>query len=420
MIVESIMLPMAKRDEQCKLRKVLNGSSILVLLLISSLSVVIASAALERSQDPDENTVVNLTRSYLLVGGQNGTWFKQGQFPRLYQIHLQDYSVVQLTPVHSRGTVWGGGFNGSQWLVSGWGSDDKSRGPYLWLYDGTHVITEGSLDSYGEASTWSGGDIFSASYNGKQWLVSGLGSGVLPSYRKTSTNHMALGVFNGRNFTDLSSLIPHQGDEILYTNEWNGQYWLVGGGYMRTGVLLRFDGQKVTDLTRMIKSAVPSFGSVQSIEWNGESWLLGGYSFLASYDGSKFTDLTSQISNALKANVGLLGVNTISWNGRSWLIGGGTSMAGLVHQYAWLVSYTSEGFFRLTETLPEYVSHPKSSSAILSVAYSPVNSKWFLGGFADNHAILLSISGGNEVSDESYLVNTMSYVTWIAYGEYTN
>lgn len=266
----------------------------------------------------------------------------------------------------------------------------------------------------------SGGDIFSASYNGKQWLVSGLGSGILPSYRNASTNHMALGVFDGRNFTDLSSLVPHQRDGILYTNEWNGHYWLVGGGYMRTGVLLTFDGQKVIDLTRTIRSAVPSFGSVQSIEWNGESWLLGGYSFLASYDESKFTDLTSQINNVLKMNASPLGVNTISWNGRSWLIGGGTLIAGLVHHFAWLVSYADGSFLTLTETLPTYVSHPKSSSAILSVVYSPINNKWVLGGFADNHAILLSINNRIEVSDESYLVNrSMSYVTWVAYGELT-
>ena len=115
----------------------------------------------------------------MFVGGQNGTWFEQGQSPRVYQIYLQNFSSVQLTPVRSGGTVWGGGFNGSQLLISGWGSDDASPGPYIWLYNGASVVTEGSLDDYGQASSWSGGDIFSASYNGKEWLLSGLGSGPL-------------------------------------------------------------------------------------------------------------------------------------------------------------------------------------------------------------------------------------------------
>jgi hypothetical protein len=44
---------------------------------------------------------------YVFVGGQNGTWFEQGQSPRVYQIYLQNFSSVQLNPVRSGGTVWG-------------------------------------------------------------------------------------------------------------------------------------------------------------------------------------------------------------------------------------------------------------------------------------------------------------------------
>jgi hypothetical protein len=202
---------------------------------------------------------------YLFVGGQNGTWFEKGQSPRAYQIDLQDYSSVPLTPVRSGGTVWGGGFNGSQLLVSGWGSDDASLGPYISLYNGAHVVTSGSLDDYGPASSWSGGDIFSASYNGKDWLLSGLGSGILGTY---TGNHMALGTFNGSVFTDLSSLVPDQDDAILYANTWNGQNWLVGGGFLNDGVLFTFDGSKTVDLTVQARNAVPNFASVQSI-WKG-------------------------------------------------------------------------------------------------------------------------------------------------------
>ena len=235
----------------------------------------------------------------VLVGGQNGTWFEPGQSPRLYAVYLQNDSAVQLSPVRSEGTVWGGGYNGSQFLISGWGTDDASGGPYVFLYDGGSVVAERSLDYYGEASSWSGGDVFAASYNGKEWLLSGLGSGPLSSYPGEG-NHMSLGTFNGTVFTDLSNLVPKQHDAILYANAWNGLYWLVGGGYLRDGTIFTFDGSRIVDLTTQAKHAIPSFASVQSIEWNGEYWLIGGIGFLAQYNGHNFVDLTQQLKTAVR------------------------------------------------------------------------------------------------------------------------
>ncbi len=68
---------------------------------------------------------------------------------------------------------------------------------------------------------------------------------------------MSLGTFNGSVFTDLSSLVPDQQDAILYANAWNGQYWLVGGGYKRIGVLFTFDGSNFVDLTTQADSRDP-------------------------------------------------------------------------------------------------------------------------------------------------------------------
>ena len=273
---------------------------ILTIFFLASTSILIPVAAKPTGSDAGSASVpldetapaaINgYTEDYVFVGGQNGSWFQPGQFPLLYQISLQNYSRIRLDPVSSGGTVWGGGFNGSQLLVSGWGSDDDSPGPYIWLYNGAHVVTSGSLDNYGKASSWSGGDIFSASYNGKEWLLSGLGSGPLPPYSDEAINHMSLGTFNGSTFTDLSSLVPEQQDAILYANAWNGQYWLVGGGYLGVDVLFTFNGSTIIDLTEEAMKAIPSMGSVQSIAWNGDYWLIGGIGFLAKYDGHNFVD----------------------------------------------------------------------------------------------------------------------------------
>ena len=155
---------------------------ILIIFLLVSISILVAVSGVVPLDDGAPPVINAHTEDYVLVGGQNGSWFQLGQFPMLYQISLQSCSRIQLDPVSSGGAVWGGGFNGSQFLVSGWGSDDRSTGPYIWLYNGADVVTSGSLDHYGQASSWSGGDIFSASYNGKEWLLSGLGSGPFPPY----------------------------------------------------------------------------------------------------------------------------------------------------------------------------------------------------------------------------------------------
>ena len=102
---------------------------------------------------------------YILVGGQNGTWFASGQTPRLYKVSLSDYSVKSLVPVSSQGTVWSGCWNGSQWLISGWGIYPGPRGsnPYIYLYDGQNQIVAGTLNQSRSESSWQGGDVFAAS-----------------------------------------------------------------------------------------------------------------------------------------------------------------------------------------------------------------------------------------------------------------
>jgi len=345
-----------------------------------------------------------------LVGGQNGTWYGPGQSPRLYEVYLQNDSHAQLTPTHGNGTVWGGGFNGSQSLISGWGTDDDSQGPYLYLFDGAHVVTEGSLDEYGQASSWSGGDIFAASYNGKEWLLSGLGSG--PLYGgPISINHMSLGTFNGTVFTDLSSFVPGQQDAILYTNAWNGQYWLIGGGNVQVGILFTFDGNRTADLTAQAKAAIPNFASVQSIGWNGAYWLIGGMGFLAQYDGNSFVDLTQELKYSLRTN-DFQSVNAIAWNGQSWILGGGPPIAQLNEGHAWIATYTPSGNISdLSSTLPRYVSAREQTSSILTI--TPEGGLWILGGYSGARGTLFAYENGY-LADYSNLVSDMTYVNWVS------
>ena len=391
-------------------------------LILLALLFVIMTPSANYAPGPD---------TYILVGGQSGIWFQQDQNPRLYKISLSEYSTVQLTPVPSEGTVWTGGWNGSQWLISGWGTNPGPHGsnPYIYLYDGETQVVAGSLNQFESESSWHGGDVFAASYNGKYWLLSGMGSDSLPGLDiGEPVNHMSLATFDGYNFADLSGKVPRQKDGILYANAWNGTTWLVGGGYADFGVLFTFNGKTIIDLTDRITKNVPTFASVQSIAWNGKYWLIGGVGFLARYDGHNFTDLTAQLRAALrvhlrdiasileslsasKAHRFQLTVNTIVWNGTSWMLGGGSPVAQTTPNVAWAASYGEQGLVDISSLFPAHVTQPEQGgSTILSICYA--GNKWIFGGYSDGHAILL-IYGDGSATDVSNLVSTMNYVIWV-------
>jgi hypothetical protein len=219
---------------------------------------------------------------------------------------------------------------------------------------------------------------------------------------------MSLGTFNGKVFTDLSSLVPNQQDAILYTNAWNGQYWLVGGGYTSTGVLFTFDGTTIVDITSQAQNAISNFASVQSIGWNGQYWLIGGVGFLAEYDGHTFIDLTQQLKHTISD---IQSVNAIAWNGQSWIIGGGAPIAQVAQSSAWIATYTSFGFVNLSSTLPSYVGNVTQTSSILTI--TSLNGSWIIGGYTGNQGSLFAYHNGL-LKDYSRLVSGLTYVNWVS------
>ena len=373
--------------------------------------IAIASCCIPITRSLSSYTSEVLDSTYIMVGGQNGTWFKLEQAPRLERIDLDNDSVTRLTPVPTQGTVWGGGWNGSEWLISGWGEDYGPNGsnPYIFLYNGVSQVIGGSLDQYQAETTWHGGDIFAASANGDDWLLSGLGSGNLTGYGHI--NHMSLSLFDGTHFTDLSSSIPSQRDAILYANVWNGEYWLVGGGYRDSGVLFSFNGRKITDLTSAIAEAVSTFGSVQSIGWNGYYWLIGGEDFLASYDGHRVIDLTPELNTALTESSGCCSsVNAIVWNDGEWILGGGVPIAQTDYSNAWLVKYSTGGFTDLTPEISSTAANVIQDSSILSIAAA--GGSLIIGGYLNGEGILYQYQGG-AFTNLSHLVSNFTYVNWV-------
>jgi hypothetical protein len=352
--------------------------------------------------------------SYILVGGQNGSWFTNSQFPRLLQISLSNHSVRKLNPVEGQGTVWSGDSNGSDWLISGWGSDDQSASPnpYLYVFNGMNSLSD-NVEDAAEAE-WNGGDVFSISSNASEWFLSGMGSGLLGTVSSGPSNHLSAGFFNGTAFTDLTTKLPEQMDGILYASAFGGNEWIVGGGYEGEGVLFSFNGTGFSDLTSKISASIPEFSSVQSIGWNGQYWLIGGTGFLAMYNNSVFTDLTPNLGNVLPLQVKLSqnSVNALNWNGSVWLMGGGVAIGiSSFTSHAWLVSYDSKHFSDVSSALPSYVVNVDADSSVLSIVSSRSLDSWIIGGFVNNNGMLLRYNGTTD--DLSNLTQDMSYVNWV-------
>ena len=397
-----------------------------VLVMIAAIVIALTPAPISITQVPA--FALKSNDQYILVGGQNGTWFRPGQTPRLYQIFPSNDSLTPLAPLPSDGVVWSGSWNGSQWLISGWGNTIGANGsnPYIYLYDGQNQIIAGTQRLWRAQASWHGGDIFAASYNGSEWLLSGLGSDWLPSgWGSASTgkvrNHLALALFDGYNFTDLSGDVPNQWDGVLFANAWNGRYWLIGGGWQgNEGVLYRYDGAIFTDLSSQLESAMwtsgRQFNSVQTIGWNGDYWLIGGVGFLAKYNGQNFTDLTPQLNAALSRRHALSyrsccnAVNALTWDGVSWQIGGGAPVATTEPLTAWAASYDGTSFTDLTSLIPSYIANAAQGSSILTITTS--EDTRFFGGYANDRGFLFSLAN-SAVTDLSGMIKDVTVVNWV-------
>lgn len=368
--------------------------------------------------------------SYILAGGQIGQWFTLTQNPSLYSISFVNNTATStpLDVIPNLGTVWTGGWNGSNWLITGWGQS-QGLNPYIAYYN-SQAQSQVNSSNYPQASVaeeeWNGGDIFSATWDGSMWLLTGMGSGALPLDGWISNHYSMAFLTQNGTFVDLSSSIPNNMDGILYASSWNGNYWLVGGGYygFDTGVLFTVspDGN-IVEITSTITQWVPDFSSVQSIAWNGTDWMIGGVGFLAEYNPSTggVYDLTGALDSILNTNDSLSNsetnsVNSIVWTGSEWMFAGGVPIAyvGNESQTAWVASMDPQNdvFTDLTtQAIPSSIlSSPMSS--ILSMACD--DSGCVLGGFAGNNPVLLWYNG-QSTTDLSGAIpaGDMTYVQWV-------
>lgn len=153
--------------------------------------------------------------------------------------------------------------------------------------------------------------IHAIGWNGEYWLI---GGNTFRIFEDGFSPCPLLVEYSNDHFADLSSQFDI-GDKIIDSILWNGEYWLIAYSFHEYGGLLRYDGEKFSN--------IPLPGSPQSlrvaaIDWNGEYWLIGGgyigYGYLIQYDGASTNDLTLLS--------GISAVRSITWIDNFWLISG--------------------------------------------------------------------------------------------------
>lgn len=250
-------------------------------------------------------------------------------------------------------------------LLGGGTQTDFTRSPKLASYKG------GLLANLSNGlKNFSGATIEAIGFDGSSWLVGG---------GNPSSPYMTprLNEYNSETFTDKSELLKaYKG--YVSTVSWNGSYWLLGiniPGFPpnEQNVLVRLDGETVTEV---VSSGIrpPLQGtSITNIEWNGNYWLIAYENGLETdapgmhelpktrllrYDGSSVTELhpTSFVKYS---------VLDAAWNGTEWLIA-----TYIVNVGTNLQIYNGDAFRPIPASLPE---------KLLAVSIEWAGDYWIIG-----------------------------------------
>ena len=248
-------------------------------------------------------------------------------------------------------------WNGKYWLIGGRNT--------LWKYDGKE-ITELSEELSSLAGNWS--TVHYIGWNEKYWLIiihsMPEDADKMVRYDDSSGFKIILTEYELKHF-EISSAV------------FNGDYWLIGANY---GKLLKYDGEKIVDLSDEIEAPEDFSTAVTRIAFNGTSWLIvingafrGKYAVygekVLEYNGKTFADLTNVFNKTeLKP-----GITKISWDPdrKYWLIAGGN---GVIGRY-------SKGSFAVLAKMSELYPPPWEGFGIRDMAYNPEDKYWLITGY---------------------------------------
>jgi hypothetical protein len=236
--------------------------------------------------------------------------------------------------IFSGGTVFGIGYNLSQWLAGG--TSTSNRIAY-------------SSDGKSWTASSSGNSIFTTNcncfaWNGTKWIAGGSGTNQLAS----STN--------GITWTGLgNSFFSSECNAILY----NGTRW-VAGGSSGSGAIIIYSSNGTSWSTALAAGNSVLSSKCSCLAWNGTLWVAGGESKQLAWSNDGITWVNATTGSLIFGTR----CRCVAYGNGYWVAGGGTSVS---------IAYSTDGKNWTAST---------SGSAIISDCYSVAwnNSYWIATG----------------------------------------
>jgi len=236
--------------------------------------------------------------------------------------------------IFSGGTVFGIGYNLSQWLAGG--TSTSNRIAY-------------SSDGKSWTASSSGNSIFTSkcncfAWNGTKWIAGGSGTNQLAS----STN--------GITWTGLgNAFFSSECNAILY----NGTRW-VAGGSSGSGAIIIYSSNGTSWSTALAAGNSVLSSKCSCLAWNGTLWVAGGESKQLAWSNDGITWVNATTGSLIFGTR----CRCVAYGNGYWVAGGGTSVS---------IAYSTDGKNWTAST---------SGSAIISDCYSVAwnNSYWIATG----------------------------------------
>ncbi len=204
------------------------------------------------------------------------------------------FSVVNLTQdlgnQFTPGSIQAFGVNSSSLLISGVGLYNKTTDyslPNLMKMTSLSPSVQGTNMDLVANQYFRDGNVFGTGWNGSSWLLTG----------QISWGNITEGAvvsISGSLVTNLTSILSRYFvNGGIWFDGWNGSAWLLGGNSDKKASLVSYHNGKVTDETGLLGSQVPN-AWIQWLEWNGSSWLVGGHGVFGFLNGNYYINMLGE------------------------------------------------------------------------------------------------------------------------------
>lgn len=209
-----------------------------------------------------------------------------------------NYSMVNLTGdlgnAFDPGSIQAFGSNSSSILLSGVGYTDKTTqfsNASLLRLNSLQPGSTGTELSRITADYFHNGTVFGTGWNGTAWLLTG-------ETGFNGTSQAGVIAVEGSYIDNLTATIGHYfRDGGAWIDAWNGSGWLIGGNSDTAAVLVGYYHGEIINYTSAL-GPLPLHSWIQLIDFNSSAWLVGGHGVFGFLSSGHFTNMLSRTAFA--------------------------------------------------------------------------------------------------------------------------